>query len=97
MARKRTIYLETRTESDGSPFTRVRTYNKRLACIYYLDSGRNGFKYCIQYQSGWWCNEEFDTEREAVNHIARHFDIDIFQLNMRDYWNSEWGAIKRTA
>lgn len=98
MARKLTIYLETRRESDGFPFTRVRTYNRILAGIYSLDSGGSkGFQYCIQYQSGLWDNNEFETEQEAVNHIARQFDLDNFKLNLREYWNSEWGAIKRTA
>lgn len=102
MAKQLTIYVESREESDGFPYSRVRTYKEHLADIYFLDSGTcKGYLYCIEYPNGFWDNKEFETEKAAVNHVAQHYGLDKkydqTPLNLLGYWNSEWGAIRRTA
>lgn len=98
-----TLYLYTRCENEVSDIdhTVVRTYKKELAEIYFLDEGKEGFRYNVCWDGYAWSEPTFETEMEALRFICEvtglkeQYETIRLRYGFRygDYTNSEWGAV----
>lgn len=94
-----TLRISSVEEHDGYCYTQVKARNRGfLGAIHFLeDEDGHGFYYNIELPSGWWLEKTFDTELEAIRHLASVNKLsDMYRniyLRMGYYCNSERGAI----
>ena len=97
---KRKLQIRLHTDSDeGFYFTLVSCSKGILGGIYFIEKEDcSGFAYHINTYNGWWCEETFKKEIDAVRYLVQHsflmnWHYDLLYIKLCDYWNSEIGAI----
>lgn len=99
MAKKRTQQVYVRTDSDqGVDYTLVSCRKGVLGGIYFLEDDNYNWRYNIQKANGWWYNETFETELEAIRYLVKNsflmnWGYDVISIKLGYYTNSESGAI----
>ena len=92
------IRLTTKYDWDF-PFTLVRCAKGILGGIYFIEKeDMSGFAYHIQMQNGYWYNETFENELDAVRYLVQNsflmnWGYKILSVKLWGYENSERGAI----